>query len=167
MIDLGADLARLVHAEAQAAAGSDGQLVLEATVAFDRVARTVRRTVMLAMRLDEPVRAGPDRVAARKRIIREVEDAIQRAPGEGGEDLEGELLERLDSPDLDDDIAGRPVAEIVADILRDLGLAAMPGTRPWKRRRPEDVALLQARAERRTGGDAVTPLLHAARFRGK
>ena len=35
---------------------------------------------------------------------------------------------------------------IIADICRDLGLGAMPGTHPWMRRRPADVAALFARA---------------------
>ena len=60
--------------------------------------------------------------------------------------LEAELRERMDAPDLEDDIAGRSVADIVADICRDLGIAASPGSHPWKRRTPGDLTELFARA---------------------
>jgi hypothetical protein len=52
----------------------------------------------------------------------------------------------MDAPDLDRDIESRPIDDIIKDILRDLGLAALPGTRPWKRRTPADIAELNARA---------------------
>ena len=46
----------------------------------------------------------------------------------------------------DDDLDQLPVAEIIAAIRRDLGLAHrhLP-TRPWKRRTPQDVRELCAR----------------------
>ncbi len=164
LIDLGADLARLVHgqakaqveAEAGAAGAGDGAgmgTAPDLAAAFDRLARAVRRSISLARTLSDPVRppAAHDddarRTAARKRIIREVEDTIQRKVGAGdAEALHEELLDRLDAPDLDDDIRDRPVADIIAEICRDLGLAAMPGTRPWKRRGPAELATLRARA---------------------
>ena len=60
---------------------------------------------------------------ARKRILREVEDAIQRTEKSPNQDsLNAEFLDRLDAPDLIDDIATRPIPEIIADICRDLGL---------------------------------------------
>jgi uncharacterized membrane protein YccC len=128
---------------------------------YERITRAVRRTVMLAQKLHEPSKAPPkappkapseahvsnDRIAARKRIIRDVEDTIQRTTKDDeAERLHAELLERLDAPDLNDDIAHRPVAEIIKDICRDLGLAHAPGTHPWKRRNPDDIAILAARA---------------------
>jgi hypothetical protein len=104
--------------------------------------------------LDEPVTdAGSNRISARRRIIRAVEDAIQRdAPDDEADSLHAEFLERLDAPDIEDDIADRPVAEIIADICHDLGLAPFPALRLWKRRTPADIALLCARAAGR--GDA-------------
>ena len=161
LIDLGADMARLVHRQAseQAEAGvlGVGPDAADLTHAFDRVARGIRRTVALAHKLSEPARpsAAAPRTAARRRIIREVEDAIQRSVDEDeAEGLEAELSERIDSPDLEDDIDGRPVADIIADICRDLGIAASPGSHPWKRRTPDDVAALCARAARvATGWD--------------
>ena len=156
LIDIGAELARLVLQQAKAQAEAAVPAVEpapDATAAFDRTSRAIRRTIMLARTLDEPVpaRAPGDpaqaRVIARKRIIRTVEDAIQReAGGEQAGALHAELNERMDGPDLDDEIAERAVTDIIADICRDLGLGAMPGTRPWKRRTPDDVAALYARA---------------------
>jgi hypothetical protein len=55
-------------------------------------------------------------------------------------------MDRLDGPDLDGFDLDRPVADLIADICRDLGLAAAPGTHPWKRRTPDDIAILCARA---------------------
>ena len=136
LISLGQDLARQVHA----AAGKD--LTLEqATIAFDRVARTVRRTVLLSRRLAADPAPGRT-AAARREIIRKVEDAITRADKPT---LHAELHERLDAPELDDEIGSKPVADIVADIIRDLGLA--PG--PWSRRTPASIRTLHAKAGRR------------------
>ncbi|HEY0202925.1 MAG TPA: hypothetical protein VGC15_02075, partial [Acetobacteraceae bacterium] len=92
----------------------------------------------------------PDRTTARKRILRAVEDVIQRPPDndecDDAETLLADLYERMDAPDLDDDIACRPAEDIIRDILRDLGLAALPGSRPWKRRATADITQLNARA---------------------
>jgi hypothetical protein len=148
LIDMGAELAGLVLQQAR----SQGEAAAPAdlAVAFDRVARSVRRTVLLARRLDEAPQPAPaqPRIAARKRILREVEDAIQRtAKGDAADSLHAELLDRLDAPDLDEEIDTRPVPEIIADICRDLGIAHPPGSHPWKRRTPADIAELRARAE--------------------
>ena len=94
-----------------------------------------------------PALAAGARVAARQRIIRAVEDTIDRAVDEEqAEALHAELLERLDGDDLDEQIAGRPVGEVIADICRDLGVGNVPFARPWLRRRPADLAVLHARA---------------------
>ena len=154
---LGMDLARMVHRRAaalDAAAGEAGSeespAVAEATVAFDRAARCVRRTVGLLRLLDTPVPQAADRrVMARRRIIRVAEDVIAKDHGDGerAESLRAELYERMDVPELDDEIDGRPVEEVIADILRDLGIAGPPGMRhPWQRRTPDEVAALCARA---------------------
>jgi len=131
--------------------------------AFDSISRTVRRCIMLAQSLDTPKQpartpapshtAAPDRTAARKRILRAVEDTLGRQDYDDSyrvcdptEALHAELLDRMDAPDLDKDIESRPIDDIIKDILRDLGLAALPGTRPWKRRTSADIAELNARA---------------------
>ena len=154
LIEMGADLARMIHRQASA----EGAVpAVEQVVAFERVSRTIRRSILLAQRLDAPAPgAGRDHQVARRRIIRAVEDAIQRhAEGDAAESLEAELVERLDRPELDEEIEDRPVAEIIADICRDLGLAAAPGTHPWKRRSPADIAALCARAAGMQPGRAV------------
>jgi hypothetical protein len=192
LIDMGTGLARLLHQQATTQAHAAPQdpgsqpapvpapdPLISIAAAFDRIARAVRRSIALARSLADPVPPARDpaqhRAAARKRILRDVEDAIQRtAPGSGhaasdhaapdgsgaddadadeagDEALLAELHDRLDAPDLDDDISSRPVAEIITEICRDLGLAALPGAHPWKRRTPADLEQLCARAAAPSG----------------
>jgi hypothetical protein len=154
LIAMGMDLARLVHqhAKSQAEATPDAPPDPDLITAFERISRAVRRSIVLSRKLAEPVAPAADhaperRAAARRRIIRAVEDTIQCfAEDTDAASLHAEFLDRLDGPDLDDDVDHRPVADIIADICRDLGLAALPGTHPWKRRTVEDIATLCARA---------------------
>jgi hypothetical protein len=131
----------------------------KAAFAFDRLARTLRRCVWFVHKLAEPIKTI-DRVAARKQIIREVEDNIQRQADDPdqADDLREELMDRLDSQDLEDDIAGRTVNQIITDIVRDLGLAHSPGNHPWKRRTPADLAELLALATQPVPGGDRTPV---------
>ena len=171
-IDMGTDLARLVHgqATAQAQAAQPGTALPgpEVITAFDRLARAVRRSIMLARKLAEPPAPAKDpahhRAAARKRIIREVEDAIQRhshatdsADDADPASLTTELHDRLDTPDLDRDLTTRPIADIITELCRDLGLAALPGTAPWRRRTPQDIQDLNARAAAQPGAAPPSP----------
>ncbi len=204
-IDMGADLARTLHPQALSRAEAaepgehpDAAPAPDPTVAFDRISRAIRHSIILARKLGEPAQApgrqaASARTAARRRIIRDVEDAIQRsAEDDEADTLHAEFLDRPDAPDLDDEIDDRAVAEIIADICRDLGLAAQPRAHPWKGRTPEDIAALCARAatpraapvppivvdapppatrtssDRRSATDAAGALLldRAARFRG-
>ncbi len=151
MIDVGDGLLGMVEEEATAhqAANPATSPPEHVSVAYERITRSMRRTILLAQRLDEPTRkpSSRQRIDARKRIIRDVEDVIQRkAPEDQQEPLHAELLERLDRPELDDEIADRSITEIVTDICRDFGIAALPGSHPWKRRIPHDIAILNARA---------------------
>ena len=170
LITMGTDFARLLHGQATAHAQAAPptptshdtaaqpapapNALISLAAAFDRTARAVRRSILLARSLAKPVQPAQDparhRAAARRRIIREVEDAIQRpsdtAERLNAEALQAELRDRFDAPDLDDDISTRPVADIITELCRDLGLAALPGARPWKRRTPEDIRQLHARA---------------------
>ena len=149
LVDMSLDLAETLHAEAKAQAQADQPAKLAAAVtAFDTTARSIRRTILLAQRLDEPRRtAAHQRAAARRRILREVEDSIEREARAYEQDhLRAELHERLDSPDILEDIGDRPVEDIIKDICRDLGLANIHGARPWPRRTPADIAALCARA---------------------
>jgi hypothetical protein len=142
MITLGHRLARVVVEQAEAAIIP----APAAATAFDRVGRCMRRCALIVLKLAEPVKTV-DRTAARKRILREVEDSIHRdAHPVEAESLREELLDRLDTLDLEDDIAGRPVEDIIAEIIHDLGLAATPLSDPWKRRTLQDLAELSARA---------------------
>ena len=157
LIDMGAALAQALQvaalAEAEAAPVGERVAVLErAAAGFDLLARSVRRSVVLLLLrwLERPETgmAVTDMPAARRRVVRAVEDAIGREHGGSveGESLQAELLERLDRPELADELGCRPVDAVILDICRDLGLCGLPGTRPWKRRRPADVAALHARA---------------------
>ncbi len=164
LVEIGDDLAEMVRQEAKQAARARAEAAKcqpvpltplpqavppTSTDAYERITRSMRRCMALYQKLAEP-RKTPSpqhRTAARKKIIRDVEDVIQsKAPDDEQEILHAELLERLDRPELDDEIANRSIAEIVTDICRDFGIAALPATHPWKRRIPHDIAILNARA---------------------
>ena len=176
LMEIGMTLARSVRDEAQAR-DAGAQEVAHAVAAFERVSRAVRRTVRMVRWLDEApagrTRDGgradrltpdADRVSARKGILRAVEDRIDRVAEAGeAEALHAELLERMDAPELEREIAGRPVVEIIGEICRDLGLDRWPETHPSLRRRPADVTALHRRAEAEVGatrmvGAPVLPL---------
>ena len=170
LIELGSELARLVVGEARArvavAAADDGAAradVNGAAEAFERVSRAVRRTVRMAQFVAEPVGSGGRSVAAqrvtnRRRVLRGVEDMIQReVGGEAAERLHAELLERLEGPDLDDELLDRPLDEVIRMVRCDLGLPALMGSRDWVRRTPADVARLQQRATDAAAGGAGLP----------
>jgi len=167
LINMGTDLARVLHGQAMAqdntvqhatdappAPAPTPDTLINLAAAFDRISRAVRRCILLMQTLDRPKQPAPDpareRTAARKQIIREVEDRIGRTEGHDTEstaaDLHAELRDRLDAPDLNDDLATSPVAEIITEICRDLGIASPPGHTPWRRRTPADLTLLRARA---------------------
>jgi hypothetical protein len=173
MVAIGAELNHLVLQEAKAhgeaaSAGPGPSPVQQATVAYECVTRAMRRNMMLHEKLLQTRQkpSSSQRTAARKKIIRDVEDIIQcKAPAEEQETLHAELLERLDRPELDDEIADRPVGDIVTDISRDLGLAGLHGSHLWKRRIPHDIAILNARAEQFSGAapsEKLRALLAAA-----
>ena len=147
LLELGMGLARRVQGV---------ESVGEAVAAFERVSRAVRRTVRMVRWLDEAPAArsgGSDRVAVRKRILRGVEDRIDAAadPDEAG-DLHAELLDRLDTAELEQDVGWRPPAEIIGEICRDLGLERSDQKYPSLRRGLAELAALQARAEAPPGG---------------
>jgi hypothetical protein len=147
LMDLGGELAAMVAAQALAQP-ENPEAAQKSVAAYATLTRSIRRTIMLHEKLGEPRKPRRDRVLARRKIIRDVEDAIEcHAPEHEQEILHAELLERLDRPDLEEEITARPVAEIVTDITRDLGVAGLHGVHPWKRRIPHDIAILNARAE--------------------
>ena len=164
LISIGTDLARLLHQDAIAHAMQQAQAIHTAppatpgiAIAFDRTARAVRRCIALARSLAHPVpppRPAQHPAPARPRTLR----AVQDAPGsdisgdnDAPEGLRPEPRERPDAPDPDDSLAGRPVAEIIASICRDLGLDSPPDANSWERRTREDTAQLRAHAEAFSG----------------
>ena len=165
LIDQAATLATHIHAQALATT-EPGELH-EATRAFDRVARALRRTILLAQKLAEP-RAAPrpatsttteSRTAARKRIIRGVENAIDRTAANPREAdaLHAEFIERLEGPDIDADLDHLPVADIIDIIVRDLGLDNAAYAAPALRRTPAHIETLNTRATGRTPKPATPP----------
>ena len=124
--------------------------IVPLAAAFDDTARTARQCLMLLQRITAPAADAPpprptaaQRTAARSQIIRAVEDTIQReVEGERELNFGYELDERLDLLDVDGAITARPPAAIIKEILRDMGLDVVPGTRPWKRRTPPAIVEL-------------------------
>jgi hypothetical protein len=159
LLDIGNEMAAILAHQIRSQQ-DEPEAAQKTVAAFATLARSVRRTVMLHEKLGHPNKNTARRIAARKRIIRDVEDAIEchAAPGEQ-ETLHAEFLERLDRPELEEEIADRPVGEIVTDITRDLGVAGLYDTHPWKRRVPHDIAILNARAAQRPGAAPSAELL--------
>jgi hypothetical protein len=130
---LAESLAQAIEADRAAAAAAEARQTVVAraeivSVAFARVSRAIRLTVLLAERLDRgwaTRRVADDRFAmARRQIARGVEDAIGReADGERAEQLTEALAERLESLDVENELSERPAEEIIAEICRELGLA--------------------------------------------
>ncbi|GAC1344894.1 MAG: hypothetical protein NVSMB18_23480 [Acetobacteraceae bacterium] len=165
LIEFGIELARFVHAQVTAPAAKapngtaqlgrndtpvDTLIGLAAT--FDRVSGAIRRAIMLARRLEHPapLPAPQLQAAARRRILRDIERAIDRRDPARADAarLQTERQSRRGDPDLEDDLGHRPRPEIIAEICRDLGAASPPGPQPWRRRIPTDIVALCARAAR-------------------
>jgi hypothetical protein len=171
MIELGAGLAERIQqqpvnpAEAAAAGTLPSAATTAVTVEFDRTVRGVRRSILLAQHIQDPApprcAADPARhaILVRQRLLRVVDDEIhEKFHGEAAEALRQELLERLESPELELEIDTRPADEIIVDVRRDLGIAGHPGCRhPWRPRTTEDVAELHARAAGRTPARPLRP----------
>ena len=62
LIDMGVDIARVIHKKAMNAAESDASA--DPTIPFGRIATTIRKTIALARSLDKPRRADPERLQA-------------------------------------------------------------------------------------------------------
>jgi hypothetical protein len=160
LAEMGMDIARALHRqataepaapEAQPAAPAPSpasqcapQRVIAASAAFDRIARTVRRTIALARKLSEPDReqhsaAQSKQQSARQRII-DIRDYARMTDDELDELDEHLGGPDLDAPDLDDDdYSELSTDEAIAAIRRDLGLPTLPGTPPCKPRAPGSV----------------------------
>jgi hypothetical protein len=127
-----------------------------AAMAYARVSRAVRQTVMLQSRLQEAPEAGrapAERAGALKaRLNRILRRAIQDTHGEREtiERLCAEAAERLERESFDEAF-GRPVVEIVADICRALGL------KPNWERLADDINAADAFAAGEAGESAEEP----------
>jgi hypothetical protein len=164
LINMGYAMAEDVHQQAKAqvaAATADSPVTLvpspNTQLAFNQMARTIRRCILLAQKVCEPARARAvddseqRRVAARRQIIRRVEDAIHRdAPAGEAESLRAEFAERLDAPEFEADL-DRPIEEVVQEIRADMGLLGANGAKRWPRRTPQDLAAMAARARAKSG----------------
>ncbi len=146
LIDHGAELARQLRERAAK------QPEFDLSIPFDRIARTIRRTIALARHIaTNPSKSrahAVDRTQAREKIIRGVEDAIEakRGPKTDNDILYNELHERLLDDGLERDLRTRPIDDIIEEIARDLGVAYQSRAYIWKRRTPADLATLRARA---------------------
>jgi hypothetical protein len=176
LIGMGSEIARQVHSQI-AVQLPNNQPTPDVTVPFERIARCIRHSIVLARKVMEPVperpaeRAAYRRSAARVGIIRSVGDAILRdASDTEAAGLRGELAERMDRPEMDDEIDHRPIQEIIDEIRADLGIGA--GAVSRVRRTPADVAALQAWGAAACGtgfgcpGDGAEPAAPADRLCG-
>ena len=149
-IEAGVNIIRILNEEAEAhtrTAEPAASLTPRPDIAtaYTRVHRAVRLGIPLAQYLDHPPK--PTQTATRARVIRAVEDCIQREtdPPKATR-LHAELRERLDTERFDIDVRTRPVEDVINDIIRDLGFDRICGTHPYKRRTPADLALLETTA---------------------
>jgi hypothetical protein len=148
LAEIGLDVARAV--ERQASGRNDDQPEVfqgDLALAYSRVSRAVRLTLMLQAKLIEDLRAA-DMAGAEERAAAEAEaakDLERRDPAyqrkarveaiverlieaehpdeeETVDDVLREAAERLDDEDLYGDLLERPVSELVARLCKDLGL---------------------------------------------
>ena len=131
LADAGMELVEALVAQAQGKrTGGEAVVQGDVAMAFNRVARAVRQTVMLQSKLIEALQARHAAVAGRTaaarasaaRIVRGVLDDDRSNDTERAEGLAAEAAERLREEDFSDVLA-RPFGEAVADIVRDLGLS--------------------------------------------
>ncbi|WP_158744193.1 hypothetical protein [Acidisphaera sp. L21] len=135
-LPIATSLAEAIAADQAASAAAEARRTVAPRIeivaaAFNQVSRAIRRTVLLAERLDRgwarPVRMDDQQAMARRQIVRAVSHAIGRSADAGdAERLTGALRERLDALDTIEDIGRRPAEEIIREICRDLGLDPAP-----------------------------------------
>ncbi len=140
--------------------------------AHDRVTRSIRRSMLLIDKLAEPAPLAASRTAIRKRIIREVQDAIHtKADSDSAEGLRLELIERLELAELEDELATRSPEAIIQDLCRDLTLIPIPNVKPgsqrFHRRTPPDILKLCALAAAPAAPPGTLGPTTQARFAGK
>ena len=140
---MGADLAEAVHRQALAdpAAAPHNQPEDEPAapnpspqhaIAFDRLARSVRRTIALARKLSEPDREPPGPKECYADADAQHAEPCER-PEEPDDDLPEDDLPEIDDEDLDE----QDIAYLMASIGNDLNLAARSDADLLKRRTPQ------------------------------
>jgi hypothetical protein len=150
LADIGLKLARAVERQVSKAEAPSVADLNAAAMAYARVARAVRQSVMLQSRLQAEQHAATAGAGGlRARVARIVRRAIEDQHGEAEqtERLCAEAAERLEQERYGDLLA-RPVGEIVADICKDLGLS------PDWRGLADELAAAEAFA-RGEAGDAI------------
>jgi hypothetical protein len=174
LITLGTSLAKILHDAAAHQADAlrtahpapNAPALDDLAAAFDQVARATRRAVALAHHLATPRPARPARdpapapdpetrrIQARERVIRTVEDAIERHAAhhpthpDTPDSLYDELAERLDDPAFDAAIATTPIETLIQDLTRDLGVAMQGTPDVVVRRTPADIRAMRDLAAR-------------------
>jgi hypothetical protein len=191
--EMGMEMARALRAEVRARAeaaddaGESPRSVAELGLAFSRVARAVRQTLALEVRLEEDrqARALADDGASRwtseaQDAAARVRAAIARAVGADGaeaddadsEDLQSDLGDGSDAERGGGFSPDRPLAEVIAGVCGDLGLErdlslwaddevaaerAAPGAPDASPARTQPMAAGGARAETDARGTTATP----------
>ena len=122
MVSLGIDITRIIHQQVVAQSiDSPHNPIPEATsLAFERVSRAVRRSIMLAKKLRDPKPSPSPALAGATR-------------GEGGArkretnaQKDQDPRDRPDSPDRLETLEDRPILELINEIRKDLNLPPLP-----------------------------------------
>jgi hypothetical protein len=127
LAEAGLEIAIVLEGQAK---GGDAVVEGDVAMAFNRVARAVRQTLMLQSRLIESLQAQQAARANRKaavrasaaRIVRSVIEDDRSNDAERSERLAAEAAERLEREDFGD-LLSRPFGEAVIKICKDLGLS--------------------------------------------
>jgi hypothetical protein len=127
LAEAGLEIAVALEAQAK---GGEAVVQGDIGMAYNRVARAVRQTIMLQSKLIEDLQDRETGRAGRKaaarasaaRIVRGVIDDDRTNDAERAERLAGEAAERLREEDFSD-LPARPFADAVAEICKDLGLS--------------------------------------------
>jgi len=172
LLEMGMDITRIVHQEAldyarartpdslSDAIALNTQPSQNFITAFDVLARSVRRTATLANSLIRQQKATEAAAPATPKSPKPTPRDAHANANAGAAHSGAERPERPEPPhhrerperpeplepleDFEDD--DRPVAEVIADIYRDFGIADLPDDHPWKQRMPHDIAVVQAQA---------------------
>ena len=158
LVEMATDIARAVHRQAapKPAAEQSADPTPESTapapnpspqqaIAFDRIARTIRRTIALARKLSEPDRAPP---GPKEHCAEGCDEccpsARQRRTDSAETDaLHAEPCDRPEQPDFDadedlgDDLDEQSLADLIASLRHDTGFATLTDAQLRQRRTPQ------------------------------